>query len=276
MKPVFAILLLCLAACVSGVFGASPEPSAALEGVTDRPADPPPAAGADAQPYTPAADLRGTWRFQADPRLPKVLILGDSISIAYTLPVRQALQGKANVFRPLQPNGQPENCGDTTRGLASLEKWLGDTRWDVIHFNWGLWDLCYRHPGSKQSGNRDKVNGRVSTPPEDYERNLETLVVKLKRTGAKLIWASTTMVPEGEAGRFVGDDEKYNAIAARVMEKHGVPINDLHAASKRFPAELFVKPGDVHFTPQGSSRLAAQVAGRISAALESEGTAEGG
>jgi acyl-CoA thioesterase-1 len=45
------------------------------------------------QPYTPAADLRGRWAFEADPALPNVLILGDSISIAYTLPVREKLRG---------------------------------------------------------------------------------------------------------------------------------------------------------------------------------------
>ena len=175
------------------------------------------------QPYTPAADLKGRWAFKADPALPNVLILGDSISIAYTLPVREKLRGKANVFRPMRPDKQPDNCGDTPLGLAKLDQWLGDTRWDVIHFNWGLWDLCYRHPESKEQGNRDKVNGKVSTPPEDYERNLEKLVARLKATGATLVWASTTVVPDGEAGRFVGDDVKYNAIAARVMERHQIP-----------------------------------------------------
>jgi hypothetical protein len=219
-------------------------------------------------PYTPPADLKGAWAFKPDPKLPNVLILGDSISIAYTLPVRKALQGKANVFRPMRSAKQPDNCGDTAIGLANIDKWLGDTRWDVIHFNWGLWDLCYRHPQSKDQGNRDKVNGKLSTTPEDYERNLEKLVTRLKATGAKLIWAHTTAVPDGEAGRFIGDDAKYNAIAARVMERHHIPVNDLLAASKAFAPAMFIKPGDVHFTPQGSAKLAGQVAARISEALE--------
>ena len=223
------------------------------------------------QPHTPASDLKGGWAFQADPALPNVLILGDSISIGYTLPVREKLHGKANVFRPMRPDKQPDNCGDTPLGLAKLDQWLGDTRWDVIHFNWGLWDLCYRHPESKEQGNRDKVNGKLSTPPEDYERNLEKLVAKLKTSGAKLVWANTTLVPDGEAGRFVGDDMKYNAIAARVMERHHIPINDLHAVSKAFAPALFVKPGDVHFTPEGSAKLAAQVAEMISARLKPVG-----
>ena len=139
--------------------------------------------------------------------VPNVLIPGDSISIGYTRDVRSLMAGKANVFRPMNPSGkQPENCGDTPMGIKGLDKWLGDTRWDVIHFNWGLWDLCYRNPKVKTQGNRDKKNGTLSTTPEQYERNLETIVTQLEKTGAKLIWASTTLVPDGEVGRFVGDD----------------------------------------------------------------------
>ena len=216
------------------------------------------------KPFTPAADVAGPWTMQADPKLPNVLILGDSISIAYTRDVRAMMKDQANVYRPMSANNkQPANCGDTSIGLANIDAWLGNTKWDVIHFNWGLWDLCYRNPASKEQGNRDKVNGKVSTSPEDYRRNLETLVAKLKATGAQLIWASTTFVPEGEAGRFVGDDAKYNAIAAEVMKKHDIPINDLHATTKAFAADMFTKPGDVHYTAQGSQVLAKQVAGAI-------------
>jgi hypothetical protein len=75
-------------------------------------------------------------------------------------------------------------------------------------------------------------------------------------------------VPEGEAGRFVGADAKYNAIAAEVMKKHGIAINDLHATTKAFAADMFTKPGDVHYTPQGSQILAKQVVGSISQAME--------
>ncbi len=48
---------------------------------------------------------------------PRVLLIGDSISMGYTLGVRARLAGKANVHRP------PENCGDTARGVKS-----GDTK----------------------------------------------------------------------------------------------------------------------------------------------------
>lgn len=93
--------------------------------------------------------------------------------------------------------------------------------------------------------------------------NLEKLVTRLKKTDAKLIWAHTTVVPEGEAGRFVGDDRKYNEAAARVMRKHGVAIDDLHSLTADFPADLFAKPGDVHYTKDGYKKIAKQVADEI-------------
>jgi lysophospholipase L1-like esterase len=219
-------------------------------------------AGATGEFYTPEADKVALANATASEEgLPKVLIIGDSISIGYFPAVREALRGKASVSRP------NTNCGDTPRGLRHLEQWLGSTKWDVIHFNWGLWDLCYRHPESKNQGNRDKVNGTLSVTPEDYEKNLNALVDRLQKTGASLIWASTTLVPEGEAGRFVGDDTKYNAVAAKIMTKRGIPINDLYATSAAMPPEMFVKPGDVHFKKAGSEQLAAEVVRSIRAAL---------
>ena len=134
-------------------------------------------------------------------------------------------------------------------------------------FNWGLHDLCYRNPDVKSVGNRDKVNGTQSVPPALYEKNLEELVQRLKKTGAKLIWASTTKVPEGESGRFAGDEIKYNQIAEKIMMKHGVQINDLHILSSSLKPAFFHKPGDVHYTTQGSTVLGNQVAKTIAKAL---------
>lgn len=223
------------------------------------------------KPFTPAKDLKGGWETQVDPALPNVLILGDSISIGYTRPVRSLLAGKANVFRPMNPAGkQPVNCGDTPMGIKGLDKWLGATRWDVIHFNWGLWDLCYRNPKVKTQGNRDKVNGKLSVTPEQYEQNIETIVTRLKATGARLIWASTTVVPEGEAGRIVGDEVKYNMIAARVMQRHGIPTDDLHALSKSFAGKFSAGPHDVHFTAAGYQLLGKQAAAEITRLLETK------
>ena len=226
------------------------------------------ASAAEPAPFTPPEDLEGSWSFTPDPQLANVLILGDSISLGYTRLVRAQLHATANVHRAMRGRA-PANCGDTRIGVANIDAWLGTTQWDVIHFNWGLWDLCYRHPQSQTQGNRDKVRGKVSVALDEYERNLDQLVVRMRQTGATLIWATTTHVPENEAGRFVGDDDRYNAVAARVMKRHGVRINDLGATSRGFAGRHAKAEGDVHFTRDGYALLAGQVGGAIREALAS-------
>jgi lysophospholipase L1-like esterase len=196
--------------------------------------------------------------------LPKVLIIGDSISIGYTPYVTQLLTQEALV-KHNQGNAQ-----HTGTGLKDLDRWLGDTKWDVIHFNWGLWDLCYRSPESKVQGQRDKIHGSITTPLKQYQKNLEQLVRLLEKTGAKLIWADTTIVPEGDVGRFVGDDKKYNEVAASVMKKHGITIDDLYKLTKGFPSGLFAGPGNVHYTQNGYKIIAGQVTDIIRSALKGE------
>ena len=193
--------------------------------------------------------------------LPKVLIIGDSISIGYTPYVKQMLKGKAVVIH------HKGNAQHTSTGLKKLDDWLGDTKWDVIHFNWGLWDLCYRHPKSKVQGKRDKTNGKVTTTLEQYEKNLEQLVARLKKTNAKLIWAHTTVVPDKEAGRIVGDDKKYNDVATKIMKKHGATINDLHSLTKGFSPDLFSGAGNVHYKKDGYKKIGQQVAETIQTAI---------
>ena len=89
---------------------------------------------------------------------------------------------------------------------------------------------------------------------------------RLQRTGARLIWCTTTPVPEGAKGRVPGDEVAYNAAAVSVMKEEGVEINDLHAFAAPRMADIG-KPADVHYTPQGSQTLAGEVARRIEAAL---------
>lgn len=191
--------------------------------------------------------------------LPRVLLIGDSISIGYTVPTREALKGKANVHRPRA------NCGPTITGLKQIDKWLGDGKWDVIHFNWGLHDLKYMGPNGENLVPKEK-GGHQQVPPAEYEKNLNTLVERLKKTGAKLIWRNTTPVPPGAKGRVVGDSAKYNEIAARVMKKHGVPTHDLYTISMARMKEIML-PANVHYTKEGSAVLGKAVAKRIEQAL---------
>ena len=189
------------------------------------------------------------------PGLPRVLLIGDSISMGYTLPVRALLKGKTNLHRI------PTNGGSTKDGVANIEAWLGNGKWDVIHFNWGLHDLKHM-----KNGKLDAAGPQVSTLAE-YETNLRTLVTRMKATGAKLIWATTTPIPAGSNGRIAGDEVKYNEVAARVMKDMGVPIDDLHARCLPDLA-AWQLPKNVHFNSVGSAGLAKKVAAEIAALLK--------
>ena len=203
-------------------------------------------------PMAPIEDVEG---------LPRVLLLGDSISIGYTLPVRAKLAGKANVHRA------PTNCGPTTRGLEQIDAWIGDKKWDVIHFNWGLHDLKYMGPKGENLADPKAKESRQQVPPEEYEKNLRALVERLKKTEAKLIWRNTTPVPPGARGRVVGHSAAYNEIAAKIMEEHDIPTNDLFGLTAKLP-EGSQKKADVHYTPVASSLLADSVVESILAALK--------
>ena len=193
-------------------------------------------------PMVPIEDVAG---------LPRVLLIGDSISIGYTLPTRELLKGKANVHRI------PTNGGPTTKGLVQIDSWLGDSKWNVIHFNWGLHDLKFMPHGKRQ------------VTLAAYEKNLDSLVRRLKQTGAKLIWRNTTPVPEAKVRpqRIPADVVSYNAAAKRVMQKHSVPIHDLYSFALARLEEIQL-PANVHFTPKGSAALADEVAKDILDALK--------
>jgi acyl-CoA thioesterase-1 len=216
---------------------------------------------ADAVPARPPAKAKAPSPILAevpdDPRLPRVLLIGDSISMGYTLQVREKLAGKANVHRPA------ENCGDTRRGLQKLDAWLGHGHWDVIHFNFGLHDLKFLDQNGKYVA---PEQGRQVATLAQYEENLSALVTRLKTTGAKLIFATTTPVPAGTLGRIERDETKYNTVALRVMKAEHVAVDDLDAFVLPLQ-EKIQRPKNVHFTEEGYALMADLVAKAIEAQL---------
>jgi lysophospholipase L1-like esterase len=184
------------------------------------------------------AGRSNAWDFvKDDPNLPRVLLIGDSVSRGYTLSARKALAGKANVHRA------PANCGPTSLGLKKLDVWLGNAKWDVIHFNFGIHDR--------------------NTPVAEYSQRLEQLVERMKKTGAKLVWASTTPIPDDPAKKQTAASIiERNKAAAVVMAKHGVVTDDLFNAITPSLKEM-QNPRDVHFNAAGYEFLGQRVAEAI-------------
>ncbi len=178
------------------------------------------------------------WDFvQDDPNLPRVLLIGDSVSRGYTQPARKFLAGRANVHRA------PANCGPTASGIKNIEVWLGDGKWDLIHFNFGIHDR--------------------NTPVADYTQRLEQLIERMKKTGAILVWATTTPIPEDPAKKqSAASIVERNEAAAELMQNHGVAVDDLFAAMTPNLAAMQV-PNDVHFKDTGYDFLGETVAKAI-------------
>ena len=198
--------------------------------------------------------------------LPIVLIIGDSVSMGYTNYVKGFMDGVANVQRPLNPGGGYQNCEGTTSGIENIDKWIGDTQWDVIHFNFGLHDLKHVNPETGKNSNSpdDPQQADIKT----YEKNLKEIVIKLKATGAKLIFATTTSFPDKPGGPLRRSDqpEKYNKVALKIMKKNNIIVNDLNALTLPNLSEL-QPPNNVHFTEAGSELLAREVVKVIKSVL---------
>jgi lysophospholipase L1-like esterase len=173
-----------------------------------------------------------------DPKLPRVLLLGDSQSMAYTLKVRERLEGVANIIRV------PESAQASTYAVENIKRWLNTTttnkKWDLIHFHFGL---------------NDK-----ETELYTYAQNIRQFVRVLKKTKAKLLWSNTTPTKPREISI------KLNEISARTMKANKIPIVDLYAATLPFINED-QKYGEA-LNDDGLDTVAAKIASAIKEELK--------
>lgn len=191
-------------------------------------------------------------------KLPKVVLIGDSIRIGYAATVAKKLEGKAIVV------GAKANGGDSANVLKNLKEWALAEKPDVVHFNCGIHDT-----------KKDKKTGRFQVSPEQYEENLRKIVETLrKETKAKIIFATTTPIIDDRAakGRTEAAYElldastlEYNRIAMKVMKELDVPVNDLRAACGEGEGRGKLMSADgVHFTTEGRTLLGETVAAFVS------------
>ena len=175
--------------------------------------------------------------------LPRVLLVGDSITRGYFDGVEKALEGKAY-------------CGRlcTSRSVCDpvffqeLKMVLSEYKFDVVHFNNGLhgWDYT----------------------EDEYRAGFEKLVETLKSDapGAKLVCATTTPVLEkGGMKDHATRVPARNAIATEICKKAGIAMDDLHALVEG-KAEWFSGDG-VHFNDAGRAAEVKQVAEAVGARL---------
>ncbi|MDT8389329.1 MAG: sialate O-acetylesterase [Lentisphaeria bacterium] len=173
---------------------------------------------------------------QVGMRIGPELMLGHVLGDALDNPVLIIRYGTRSLFHTPGSRSLAHDYRSPSRASATAG---GAGTWDVIHFNWGVWDTGI----VDEKGKPDRENGKYRVPLEEYEKNMKILVVKLKRTGATLIFGTTTPLHEETPGRIKGDAVKYNEVAEKIMKENGVIINDLYSEAIR---QGYPKRPDVH------------------------------
>jgi lysophospholipase L1-like esterase len=176
---------------------------------------------------------------KAPATLPRVLLIGDSITRAYYPRVEQLLAGKALVARLATSKAIPDPML-----VEQVKLVLAETHFDVIHFNNGMhgWDYT----------------------EAEYAAHFPDLLAAIKNgaPGAKLIWATTTPVRQaGKLAEFTDRTPRVkdrNRAAAAAIAADGIPTDDLFTLVENHP-EYWSKDG-VHFNEAGEKVEAEQVA----------------
>lgn len=180
----------------------------------------------------------------------ELILIGDSIRMGYQADVIRALSELAEVWAPTQNGGNSANI------LQHLNEWIISRSPDVVHINCGLHDL-----------RKDFDTGKPAIPITQYESNLRALLGRiLAETSCTVIWATTTPVNETwhherkGFDRLETDVAAYNAVALKVADDLGIPINDLFGVITDAGRDSYLTSDGVHFTPAGCTLLGKAVA----------------
>ena len=174
--------------------------------------------------------------------LPRVLLIGDSITKGYYSQVAEKLKGKASVARL----ATSKSIGDPVL-LAEVALVLSQCRFDLVHFNNGLHGHGYTE--------------------KEYEKSFPELVATIREHApkAKLVWATTTPTRTKGNLALINEGTKRvearNKIAESVVAKEGIAVDDLFGLVRDHP-EYWSQDG-VHFNSKGIAAQAEQVAKRI-------------
>jgi hypothetical protein len=192
-------------------------------------------------------EIEWTWEVRPshpDPKLPNVLLLGDSITRAYYPDVLHGLDRHANVylFATSASVGDPR-LPDEIRQFYNMES----IRFGVVHFNNGMHGWGYSE--------------------EQYKKAFPDLVkvVRSIAPGGRLIWATTTPVKsDASNGASNPRIDARNQIANAFVGSRSIAVDDQHALMSHH-SDLHTD--SVHFNDTGASIQAAQVVAGVEVAL---------
>lgn len=199
--------------------------------------------------------------------LPKLFLIGDSISIQYGPYLEKYLKDIV-IFERKQDDGKAEknldvpvgaNGGDSRMVLAYLTTKMNDPDFkpDYLLLNCGLHDIKH-----------ELTSGKIQVTEKEYHENLNSIIKLLRKKHIQLIWISTTAVVDSihntksrSFHRFAADLNTYNQIANEVCERNNIPVIDLYSFTLKLGDGQFID--HVHYNEQTRSLQAAYIAGFI-------------
>ena len=199
--------------------------------------------------------------------LPKLYVIGDSISIHYGPYLQAYLKGSMDYSRKEAreetllklDNPQGDSGGDSSMVLSFLKgkQRHGGIDADVLLLNCGLHDI-----------KSDPVSGKIQVPLDQYENNLREIVKIVRNFGSEIIWVRTTLFDDSihnSAGvgfyRYAADCVEYNRVADRVMQENRIPAIDLCTFTLNLGNDLHCD--HVHFTEIVRKKQAAYIASAL-------------
>lgn len=194
----------------------------------------------------------------------KITLLGDSIRKAYQPYVGLYLPEGHDVWGP------EGNTQHTVNLLANAPRWIKNKPADIIHLNSGLHDI-----------KNIPYNSRRKLVSEDlYVENIERIIKYIHYCWpeCRVIWATTTPVNEEKANaahkeandftRYNEDVIRYNELSINLVNRLGVPVNDLYKFVMAGEKDQIMQEDGVHFTDFGCQLLAEKVADAIHLFIE--------
>jgi hypothetical protein len=199
-------------------------------------------------PVSIPEEIEWTWEVRPphpDPRLPNVLLLGDSLSRNYFPQVTRDLAGVANIYLMASSTsvGDPR-LPRQIREFAAME----NVPFRIVHFNNGMHGWGY-------------TEGQYKVAFPEFLRTVRSLVAKNAGGTSALIWANITPVePNAFNGASNSRIDARNAIARSFIDAAHIPIDDQHALMLQHQN---LHQDTVHFNTAGSNLMGDQVAGTI-------------
>ena len=177
--------------------------------------------------------------------LPRVLLVGDSITDGYNEMVRESLRGVCYVDHMATSYSVDNNIYGTL-----CKEFFNNSHYDVIHFNHGL-------------------HGKGMSR-ETYKEGLRIILADRKE---KIVITTSTVVKEKDSEKI---DESWllklserNCAVKELADEYGYFVDDLFSVSLEIPDENR-NPDGYHYKKEGYARLAESVVSSIKKALNNK------